>query len=163
MDVTIITQGGELYLCEATHDLLEKEFFFHLHPTGPEAHHQNGLNERPIKSTDAAIHCMLWGGRLLIIYRPFAFHEYLAIKNAVLPHCGTLMSSDEKTSGKRTDLSSIHTFGCHVWVKHTRAKSKKYNVDSKKGWHLGHLPGGTKKSSLWVDNATGRVKLGYHL
>jgi ribosomal protein L32 len=73
------------------------------------------------------------------------------------------MSSDEKTSGKRTDRSLIHTFGCRVWVKHTGAKLKKYNIDSKKGQHLGHLPGGTKKNSLWVDDATGKVKLGYHL
>jgi hypothetical protein len=64
---------------------------------------------------------------------------------------------------KATDLSCIHTFGCHVWVKHTRAKSEKYNVNSKKGQHLSHLPGSTKKNSLWVNNATGRVKLGYHL
>ena len=73
------------------------------------------------------------------------------------------MSGDEKCSGKRTDLSRIHTFGCRVWVKHTNAKSKKYNVDTKKGRHLGHMPGGTKKNSLWVDAATGKVKLGYHL
>ena len=73
------------------------------------------------------------------------------------------MSGDEKCSGKRTDLSRIHTFGCRVWVKHTNGKSKKYNVDTKKGRRLGHLPGSTKKNSLWVDDATGRVKLGYHL
>ena len=106
---------------------------------------------------------MLWGDRLLFTHWPFAFTEYLAIKNAALPCRGALMSGDEKASGKRTDLSSIHTFGCRVWVKHTKAKLKKYNVDTKKGQHLGHLPGGTKKNSLWVDYATGRVKLGYHL
>jgi hypothetical protein len=36
-------------------------------------------------------------------------------------------------------------------------------VDSKKGQHLGHVPGGTQKNSLWVNDATGRVKLGCHL
>ena len=106
---------------------------------------------------------MLWGGRLLISYWPFAFDEYLAIKNAALPRRGATMSGDEKCSGKRTDLSRIHTFGCRVWVKHISTKSKKYNVDTRKGRHLGHLPGGTKKNSLWVDDATGKVKLGYHL
>jgi hypothetical protein len=106
---------------------------------------------------------MLWGGCLLIAYWPFVFTEYLAIKNAALPHRGAIMSGDEKASGKQTDLSRIHTFGCRVWVKHTSAKSKKYSVDTKKGRYLGHMAGGTKKSSLWVDNATGKVKLGYHL
>jgi hypothetical protein len=70
---------------------------------------------------------------------------------------------DEKASGKKSDLSGIHTFGCRVWIKHTRAKSKKYNAESKKGQHLGHLPGSTWKNSFWVDDTTGRVKLGYHL
>jgi hypothetical protein len=97
------------------------------------------------------------------MYWPFAFHEYLAIKNAALPCHGALMSGDEKASGKRTNLLHIHAFGCRVWVKHTRAKSKNCNVDSKKGRHLGHLPGSTKKNSLWVDDATSRVILGYHL
>jgi hypothetical protein len=50
-----------------------------------------------------------------------------------------------------------------VWVKHTSAKAKKSNMDSKKGRHLGHIPGGTLKNSLVVDDATGRVKLGCHL
>jgi hypothetical protein len=36
-------------------------------------------------------------------------------------------------------------------------------VDSKKGGHLGHIPGGTQKNSLWVKDATSQVKLGYHL
>jgi hypothetical protein len=144
-------------------DLLKKEFFFELCPTGTQAHHQNGLVERPIETIDDAIRCMLWGGCLLISYWPFAFTEYLAIKNAALPRQGATMSGDEKSSGKRTNLSHIHTFGCRVWVKHTSAKSKKYNVDTKKGRHLGHMDGGTKKNSLWVDDATGRVKLGYHL
>jgi hypothetical protein len=40
-----LDQGSELYLCEAICDLLEKEFFFYLHPTSTEAHHQNGLIE----------------------------------------------------------------------------------------------------------------------
>ena len=102
-------------------------------------------------------------GCLLISYWPFAFDKYLAITNAALPRRGATMSGDEKCSGKRTDLPHIHTFGCHVWVKHTNAKSKKYNVDTKKGRHLGHMPGGTKKNLLWVDDATGRVKLGHHL
>jgi hypothetical protein len=93
------------------------------------------------------------------MYWRFAFHEYLAIKNAARPRRGALMSGNEKASGKRTDLSRIHTFGCCAWVKHTRAKSKKHNVDSKKGRHLGHLPGSTKKNSLWVDDATSRVNL----
>ena len=158
-----LDQGGDLHGCVALQDLLKKEFFFELCPTGTQAHHQNGLVERPIQTIDAAIRCMLWGGRLLISYWPFAFDEYLAIKNAALPRRGATMSGDEKCSGKRTDLSRIHTFGCRVWVKHTNAKSKKYNVDTKKGRHLGHLPGGTKKNSLWVDDATGKVKLGYHL
>ena len=65
--------------------------------------------------------------------------------------------------GSELIFSRIHTFGCRVWVKHTNAKSKKYNVDTKKGRHLGHMPGSTKKNSLWVDDATGKVKLGYHL
>jgi hypothetical protein len=56
---------------------------------------------------------------------PFAFNEHLAIKNDALPRRGALMSGDENASGKRTDLSHINTFGCHMWVKHTRAKSKK--------------------------------------
>jgi hypothetical protein len=57
----------------ALKDLLEKEFFFELHPTGTLTHHQNGLVERPIQTIDAAIRCMLWGGCLLISYWPFAF------------------------------------------------------------------------------------------
>jgi hypothetical protein len=40
-----LDQVGELCLCVATRDILEKEFFFQLHPTGTEAHHQNGLIE----------------------------------------------------------------------------------------------------------------------
>jgi hypothetical protein len=143
--------------------LLEKVFFFQLHPTDTEACHQNGLIERPIGLVDVGIRCMLWGGHLLIIYWPFAFHEYLSIKNSCLPHCGALMSGNEKASGKKTDLSGVHTFVCRTWIKHTRAKSKKYNIDSKKGQHFGHLPGSTRKNSLWIDDTTGRVKLGYHL
>jgi hypothetical protein len=100
-----LDQGGELYQCEATRDLLEKEFFFLLHPTGTEAHHQNGLIERSIGSIDATICGMLWGSRLLIIYWLFAFHEDIAIKNAALHHRGALMPGNEKASGKRTDLS----------------------------------------------------------
>jgi hypothetical protein len=144
---------------------LEKEFFFKLHPTGTQAHHQNGLVEQPIQTIDVAIQCMLWGGCLLISYWPFAFTKYLAIKNAALPYRGAIMSGDKKASGKRTNLSRIHTFGCRVWVKHSSAKSKKYSVDTKKGRHLGHVDGGTrtKKNSLWADDATGKVKLGYHL
>jgi hypothetical protein len=46
--------------------------------------------------------------------------------------------------------------------KHTSTKWKKYNVDTKKGRHLGHVASGTKKNLLWVDDAIGRVKLGYH-
>jgi hypothetical protein len=48
-------------------DLLDKEFFFQLHPTGTEAHHQNGLIERPIRLVKSGIRCMLWGGHLLIM------------------------------------------------------------------------------------------------
>ena len=33
----------------------KKEFFFELCPTGTQAHHQNGLVERPIQTIDAAI------------------------------------------------------------------------------------------------------------
>jgi hypothetical protein len=46
---------------------------------------------------------------------------------------------------------------------YTSAKAKNYNVDSKKGQHLGHIPGGTQKNSLWVNDTTCRVKLSYHL
>ena len=93
-------QGGDLYRCIAIQELLEKEFFFNLHPTGTQAHHQNGLVERPIQTIDAAIRCMLWGGRLLVAHWPFAFNKYLAIKNAALPHHGAVMSGDEKASEK---------------------------------------------------------------
>jgi hypothetical protein len=39
------------------------------------------------------------GWRLLIAYWPFAVNEYLAIRNAALPHRGAAMSGDEKASG----------------------------------------------------------------
>jgi hypothetical protein len=109
-----LDQGGDLYGCVALKDLLEKEFFFKLHPTGTQTHHQNGLVERPIQTIDAVNQCMLWDGRLLVSYWPFAFTEYLAIKNAALPCRGAAMSGDEKSSGKQTNLSRIHTFGCRV-------------------------------------------------
>ena len=58
-----LDQGGDLHGCVALQDLLKKEFFFELCPTGTQAHHQNGLIEQPIQTIDAAIRCMLWGGR----------------------------------------------------------------------------------------------------
>jgi hypothetical protein len=51
---------------------------------------------------------MLWGGRLLIAYWPFAFNEYLAIKNASLPHCGAVMSGVEKAGSEPISRASIH-------------------------------------------------------
>jgi hypothetical protein len=50
-----LDQGGDLYGCVALKDLLEKEFFFELHPTGTQAHHQNGLVKQPIQAINAAI------------------------------------------------------------------------------------------------------------
>jgi hypothetical protein len=49
-----------------------------------------------------------------------------------------------------------------VWAKHTLAKSKKYNADTKRGRFLSHIPCSTLKNALCVDDATGHVKLGYH-
>jgi hypothetical protein len=84
------------------------------------------------------------------------------MKNAVLPHHGAVTSAKEKSSGAKFDLTDPHAFGCRVWVKHTLARSKKCNVDTKKGRFLGHVPGSTVKNALWVDDVTGHIKLGHH-
>jgi hypothetical protein len=92
-------QGGELYKCQAIRILFEKEFFFMLCPSGTEVHHQNGLIKRGNQTVDGGIRVMPWGVHLLIIFWPSAFHHYIHIKNAALPHCGALRSANEKSSG----------------------------------------------------------------
>jgi hypothetical protein len=91
---------------------------------------------------------MLWGAHLLIVFWPFAFCQHLCIKDAALPHRGALTSADEKPSGQKSDPLELQTFGCRIWVKHTLAKSKKYNVDTKKEQCLRHIPGATLKNVL---------------
>jgi hypothetical protein len=105
---------------------------------------------------------MIWGAHLLIVFWPFTFHHCIHIKNAASPHCGALTSADKKSSGEKSDPAELHTFGCRVWVKHASAKSKKCNMDAKKGCCLGHVPGAILKNALWVNDAAGRVKLGCH-
>ena len=106
---------------------------------------------------------MLLGSGLPMAAWPFAFYQFLRIKNAVLPRRGATISSDKKFFGTKTDLSDIRLFGCHVHVRHSgKNRRGKYKIETKKGHYLGHKPGTSLKNAIWIDSDTQRVKYGYH-
>ena len=155
-------QGGELYQHTRICQLFEEEFYFTIIPIGTAAHHENGVVERGIQTVDTAIRTMLFGAGLGVSFWPFCFYHYIFLKNAALPKRGSAMSSDERASGKRTDLSRIKIFGCRIWVvRHLRRRGK-YVVESRRGRFLGYKPGLSTKNVIWVDDDTGRVKYDYH-
>ena len=157
-----LDQGGELFANPALRLLLERDFQYRLCPTGTAAHHQNGLVERANQTVCHGIKQLLLGAALPILFWPCAFHYFLRVKNAALPRRGAAQSSHEAATGSKDDLSNLRTFGCRVWIKATDAKSgQKLLTYTRKGRFLGFRPG-TDKNIIWVDDATGNVKYGYH-
>ena len=142
-------QGSKLYKCKLIRDLFELEFYYQLVPIGTEAHHENGFIERSVFAVDVPISAMLLGSGLPMAAWPFAFYQFLRIKNAVLPRRGATMSSDEKVFGTKTYLSDIRVFGCRVHVRHSGKKRRgNYKIQTKKGHYLGHKPGTSLKNAI---------------
>jgi hypothetical protein len=119
-----LDQGGQLHLCLAIRDLLEQSSSSNsIVPALKPIIKMVSLNNQSDLLT-GEICCMLWDGCLLIMFWPFAFFQCVCIKNAVLSHRGALLSGDEKASGKKSELSNIHTFGCHCLGKIHISKGK---------------------------------------
>ena len=98
---------------------------------------------------------MLLGSGLPMAAWPFAFNQFLRIKNTALPLQGATMSSDVNLNGTKTDLSDIRVFRCRTQVRHSGKKCQgKYKIETKKGHNLGHKPGTSLKNTIWIDSAT---------
>jgi len=73
-----------------------------------------------------------------------------------------LVSPNYITTGKKDDLSSLHTFGCRVWVRPPGRRSAKLIRNSRKGIFLGFIPN-TDKNIIWYDTETHVVKIAKHV
>ena len=156
-------QGGELYKNAAIRKFIQEDLLMDILLTGTEGHHENGVIESANGTVDSGIRNLLHGAGLPIRFWPFAFNQYLLIKNAALPRREIDEATFVQRRGKKTDLSRLRTFGCRVWVKARGYKRKvKYKADAIPGIYLGHLPGGTTRNIVWYDPHTDRVKYAYH-
>jgi hypothetical protein len=104
-------QGGELYHNPKVHGLF-KEFGYSIYyPTGANSSHQNGPVERAHQTIGNALCCFLAGTNLPAKFCPYAFQEYLQVKNA-LPGTDSGLSAHERHHNTKPDFSLKRTFAC---------------------------------------------------
>lgn len=140
---------------------------------GVDAHHQNGIAERYIRTiTERArtmlIHAMInWPDIITEDLWPFA------IQLAVDLHNMTPTSSDfspqEIFSGtkQQTDPSNCHTFGCPIYVLEPTLRQNhklpRWKPRSRVGVYLGFSPHHSSRIPLVLSTTTGLVSPQYHV
>eukprot|EP00957_Ditylum_brightwellii_P009278 701885-Ditylum_brightwellii.AAC.1 len=111
----VLDLGGELGKHPEVRLLLQQHGY-NVHPTAPDASCQNTLRECPHQIIANTIRMMLEGANLPETYWIYALYHYTDI-HKYITHRGRDKTPHEIITGKRPDLSKLHTFSCCVYVR----------------------------------------------
>ena len=122
---------------------LLQQFGYNLHPTEADNPHQNGPVEWAHMVLDNSIRDIITGANLDIKCWPYTLYYFVWISNSFLEP-DTITSPIEKFTYKLDNLSSLQTFGFHVYVIPSVKKKDKLKNHIYKGIFLVYDPHATK-------------------
>jgi dUTP pyrophosphatase len=139
--------------------MIETEGFI-IEETGTDNSQQNSRAERPHRDLAQMTRCMLHSAGLGPEYWTYALVYATYLKNRI-PHKGINKTPFEALTGAKPDLSGCRIFGSRVYARETGNRQRKLDNHSRKGIYLG--PTATKKNATYLDEKTGRIKIGSHV
>ena len=139
--------------------MVETEGFI-IEETGTDNSTQNSRAERPHRDLAQMMRCMLHSSGLGPEYWTYALAYATYLKNRI-PHKGINKTPYEALTGAKPDLSGCRIFGARIYARETGNRQKKLDNHSRKGIYLG--PTATKKNVTYLDEKTGRIKIGSHV
>jgi hypothetical protein len=140
---------------------------------GVNAHHQNGITERYIRTISVRactmlIHAIInWPEIIQESYWPYAIHLAVAIHNNT-PGASSLTPTEILSGSKHPcRLSDFHPFGCPIFVLDPRLqqgqKIPKWQPRSRLGVYLGPSPHHASNVPLVLSTTTGLVSPQFHV
>ena len=157
---TVCTDQGKLRTSQAFRNMLtEPDVHFSLELTGTDNSRQNGKAERPHRTLTNTICCLLHATDLGPEYWSYALTHAVYLCNRIY-HSSIRMTPYQTFTETKPDLTELRIFGSQITAKVPGQRRSKLQDISAEGRYLGAAA--TKENVYFLDNHTGKVKLGTH-
>ena len=152
-------QGGELARSSAFQDMLLRDFYYTLEPTGANSPSQNGAVEIYNDKFGVCTRTLLYVSGLPAKFWSAALLHSVYLHNRLV-HSETKVTPFEQYYGMKPDLAHLKVFGSRVCVKCSSDRSGKLDCNDFTRIFLGFTA--TDHNILYLDLETGLVKRSHH-